>query len=151
MDLPPSRTGWLALYRSRAEDEAKTHRRYLAVDGWGPDGEALVVDQEAGRRVPAGTLPHFRGLQETEAGVAGVVPGQGWSLVYGDGGGPDVIVAWIVDHAGFAAPVVAATESFTEVYEVKPGDYFVPPGVDPEDSPYRPRRRVVVRGRVARD
>ncbi|MFD8640821.1 hypothetical protein ACFV14_10985 [Streptomyces zaomyceticus] len=137
MSLPTSPTGWLAAYRTAEETENKKPGRYLPVDGWSHDGDALVVDRRAGQRVPAATLPHFRGLQEAESSVAGVVPGQGWSVAYPDGAAPDPVVAWVVDRHGYALPLIANADGHAEPYDPSELGSFLAPG-HPDASPYRP-------------
>ncbi|HZX38099.1 MAG TPA: hypothetical protein VFF37_07175 [Streptomyces sp.] len=138
MNLPTSPTGWLALYRTTDQIEKKEAGTLKPVDGWSNDGDALVVHARTGQRVSASALPHFRGLREAEATVAGVLPGQGWAVAYVDGIAPDPVVAWTVDVHGWSVPLLANSEGYASPYEATSGDFLVPPGCAPESSPYRP-------------
>ncbi|MFG3492977.1 hypothetical protein [Streptomyces sp. NPDC047972] len=137
MTLPTSPTGWLACYRTDEEIEKKRFGHRLPVDGWSPDGEALVVDARRGTRVPAANLPSFRGLLRAESSTVGVVPGQGWSVAYPNGGSPDPVIAWAIDRHGYAKPLIANSDGYAEPWEQESHGGFLAPG-DPEDSPYRP-------------
>ncbi|MDT9689416.1 hypothetical protein Q5762_13930 [Streptomyces sp. P9(2023)] len=137
MTLPTSPTGWLATYRTPEEVQQKRPGRCLPVDGWAPDGDALVVDRRLGTRTPASNLPHFRGLQEAESSTVGVVPGQGWSVAYADGAALDPVVAWVIDRSGYALPLIANAEGYATPYEPENVGGFLAPG-HPDASPYRP-------------
>jgi hypothetical protein len=136
MSLPTSPTGWLALYRSPEQAERKDPGKYRPIDGWSPDGTALAVDEAAGRRVPASSLPHFRCLQESESEPAGVVPGQGWAVGYSVAGAPEAVIAWAVDRHGYAVPICATSEGYAEPFEQSEGTFLIPPGFTDETSPY---------------
>ncbi|TXS08093.1 hypothetical protein EAO70_35485 [Streptomyces sp. adm13(2018)] len=137
MTLPTSPTGWLAYYRTNEEVERKRHGRHLPVDGWSPEGDALVVDRRRGARVPAASLPHFRGLQVTESDTVNTVPGQGWSIAYLNGATPDPVIAWAVDRHGYAKPLIANSDGYAEPWEQESHGGFLSPG-NPDNSPYRP-------------
>ncbi|MGW6557931.1 hypothetical protein [Streptomyces hydrogenans] len=85
----------------------------------------------------AASLPSFRTLMESDAGVVGIVPGQGWSVAHLDGGALEPILAWAVDRSGYGAPLTVTSEGYAEPHAVSDRSFFVPPGVAPEDSPYR--------------
>lgn len=139
MSLPVSPTGWLAVYQGPRRAGDGIAARVEEVVGWGPNGEALVVSRNAGARVPAADLPHFMHLMESENLVAGVTPGQGWSVGYESGATPDLVVAWMTSPSGYTVPVVATAEGYAERRDLEEGEFLVPPGVAPEESPYRPQ------------
>ena len=118
-------TGWIAVYRSPEQKQLKQPGHTLPVDGWSPDGDALVVEKHLGARVPAASLPHFVGLEQAPAIVA-VLPGQGWRLVVSEEISHPVL-GWAIDATGYGVPILTDPDGVAQVeYEVADGQ-FVPP------------------------
>ncbi|MEW2518153.1 hypothetical protein [Actinacidiphila alni] len=134
-----SPTGWYALYRSATDTGHRATGPARPVDGWGTDGAALVVDERTGRRQPADSIPNFARLQQTPS-IVTVLPGQGWRIAYANGAPADPVIGWAVDSHGYGTPMITDCEGMASVDEELPeGGFLVPPGVRPEDSPYRSR------------
>jgi hypothetical protein len=103
-------TGWYATF-----DPKKHPRRNVQnpVEAWSADGEALVLDGDKGRLVPAARVPGFEGLMPCRR-IVQVVPAQpGWKVTFP----PDEkinepepwtlpVLAWIIDDEGEAKPLL---------------------------------------------
>jgi hypothetical protein len=77
---------WQACYKP-AQAQGRTIDRILEVEAWNEDGDALVVDEDSGRLVPARALDGFYGLVEDRDPNVAAVPGQGWSVQYANDDG----------------------------------------------------------------
>ncbi len=100
-----SPTGWIAQY-----DPGHRH----AVEAWGADGLALIVDDRRGQLVPARDQPGFRELVEVSRVVAAVPAAPGWSVQADDSSWDAPVALWIVDQHGIVAPVPGLKESYLE-------------------------------------
>jgi len=115
-------------------------KRAEAVVAWSPEGDALVVDAEQGRLVPARTRPGFTGLKQEEQVIAAVPAAPGWQLIQADAatGEPiaSPIAVWLINAYGQAMPVSALSSSYLE-----PDSYGIihPPGGWPDTSHIKPR------------
>ncbi|MCE0765956.1 hypothetical protein LWC35_24060 [Pseudonocardia kujensis] len=76
------------------------------VEGWSAEGEALVVDQLAGRRVPADSLDGFVQLVPTGRLHSVVAAEPGWTVELDTNDEPTTVpmVAWMVDASGAMRP-----------------------------------------------
>ncbi|MDF6043223.1 hypothetical protein LRD69_13910 [Streptomyces sp. JH14] len=132
MPVTPTPTGWIACYRSDEQKRLKQPGHTVPVDGWSTDGDALVVDKRLGCRVPASSLPDFRGLEQAPAIVA-VLPGQGWRLVV-DGETSHLVLGWAIDTAGYGSPIFTDPDGVAQVDDGPLGGQLVPPA-DPGGQP----------------
>lgn len=106
-------TGWMAVY-----DPQQARGGVLRpVEAWGPEGEALVVDETSGRLRPATAFTGFKTLQKVSKVVGAMPSGNGWKLrITEDQDGDfmfDVpIIAWVIDDSGNLIPVTVTEDSY---------------------------------------
>jgi hypothetical protein len=108
--MATSPTGYQAYYQSPAQRDARQIGPTRPVIRWDADGDAMVVDEHAGRLVPATSLPDFRYLTEEESPVVGALPPQGWRLGFGQDDGTEIVedlIGWAVHNTGVITPIVA--------------------------------------------
>ena len=112
-----SPTGWIVIY----EHSNPRHQfSELPVEAWGPDGKALVVDEEAGCLVEATSRPGFSQLRGCSQIVAATTAAPGWQLqVWNDDKDDDStflepIAAWLVDQDGCLFPVGGTNDSWLD-------------------------------------
>jgi hypothetical protein len=112
-----SPTGWQAMYVSRVHDgpepwtpnyDPMSGNVYgRAVEAWGRDGEALVVDPLKGALVDATTEPGYVRLVQTGRLQSVLRADPGWTVEMDDGTGTLPVAAWMVDIDGTMRPVPA--------------------------------------------
>jgi hypothetical protein len=113
-----SPTGWQAMYVSKVHDgpepwapdydpiSGNVYGR--AVEAWGRDGEALVVEPLKGALVDATTEPGYVRLVQTGRLQSVLRADPGWTVEMDDGAGTTLpVVAWMVDTDGTMRPVPA--------------------------------------------
>jgi hypothetical protein len=132
MDTSP--TGWLAVFQARGQGEGEQSATTLPVVGWGPEGEALVVHARFGRRMAANDLPGFQCLQEADALIVTVLPGQGWQMIHHDAATPWPVIGWAIDVYGWGTPLIAGADGIVAPHDITPDSTFIPPGRAPEES-----------------
>ncbi|GAA2811088.1 hypothetical protein GCM10010441_39650 [Kitasatospora paracochleata] len=112
--MASSPTGWLARFQTAEERETKQPGRLVPVTRWDENGLALIVDEAAGRLVPAREFDNFVALVPGDRPVVAALPGAGWRAVYAqDDGQPDYVedlVGWAVHDNGYATPIAADPE-----------------------------------------
>jgi hypothetical protein len=93
----------------------------LPVEQWGPKGEALVVDREQARLVPATRLPNFRELVRLRRVVAVVPAAPGWTIDAHMLGSQlpftTPIAAWVMDGEGHFSAVAGVADSVSRMGE----------------------------------
>ena len=112
-----SPTGWSAIYEASNRQRPLTE---LLVEAWGPDGKALVVNEETGCLVEATSLPGFSQLRGRSRIVAATTAAPGWQLQVWNNDKDDdstflePIVVWLVDQDGCVFPVGGTNDSWLE-------------------------------------
>lgn len=106
--MSSSPTGYRAVYSPHPEKRSSIVFR--PVISWGADGDALVVDQQAGCLVAANSLPRFERLDRVDFPVVGALPPGDWRVAYAMGDGQpelvETLIGWAVHADGHLTPVM---------------------------------------------
>ncbi|WP_410596123.1 hypothetical protein [Amycolatopsis sp. lyj-23] len=105
-DISP--TGWFAEFQE--EKDGKRRSWQVTIQCFAPDGNAMMVDSTSARLVPAASIDNFVGLVETHLGVHFLPAQPGWSVEGSDWNG-ETVIGWMLNDAGYGAPLVALPNS----------------------------------------
>ncbi|MEU1908141.1 hypothetical protein [Streptomyces hygroscopicus] len=109
-----SPTGWNAIFKPW---------RVEPVTGWDDLGYPLIVNAESGKRVSVHDLDdhEFCNLEKAEPSFIGVLPGDGWTLRWGDGE-TEKVMGFAVQANGHALPILHQHGGHGEPYYAEPSD-----------------------------
>lgn len=106
--MPPARGDYEARFRHDPNKPVHLNYHRKRVEAFNDDGQALVVD-DYGNLTPARAYSNFIDVIATSH-VIGVIPGGGWTIEWTSPESGDVVVdavvAWTVNSAGYATPLV---------------------------------------------
>jgi hypothetical protein len=82
------------------------------VQAWSDNGDALILDSEAGRLVPAHEVSGFLAVEASTGRYIAAVPADGWAVRYGTeaGGNTEPVICWLVQDDGGVDPVVGGAD-----------------------------------------
>ncbi|MGH3857792.1 MAG: hypothetical protein ACRDR6_30740 [Pseudonocardiaceae bacterium] len=99
-------TGWYATF-----DPNKSRGGCIQqpVEAWSPDGDAMIVDKQAGYLVPVRAVPGFKSLHPCGRIGRVIKAAEGWQMHFAD---DDLaidalpVIGWIIDNEGEAKPLL---------------------------------------------
>lgn len=120
----PTVTTYKAIYREPKADGG-FYNYARDVEAWDDDGNALVVDEKAGKLVPANDRVGFYELQFTDGRYITALPADGWVAKFHtdkpEESFTEPLLCWLVEQDGTIAACSIDARGVTEVltYEVR--------------------------------
>ncbi|MFF3864091.1 hypothetical protein [Streptomyces sp. NPDC002209] len=104
---------WIAVFTVKSQGQEFEDTRPVA--GWDDEGNALVVDRKAGRRVQASKQPGFVAVRESAGYTHSFPAPPGWTVRWCKDGADDIVdpvVAFMEDSSvGSGIPLIADLEA----------------------------------------
>jgi hypothetical protein len=119
-------TGWYATFDRKRSPGGIVQRD---IEGWSPEGDALAVDERAGKLMPVRSMTGFQGLLRCST-VAAVIPAEpGWRVHYAaEKTDPsfEAPVGWAIGDNGYGLPLIGGGDGVSATDELdSPSDHRV--------------------------